>query len=58
MCLRSHSVNCRTLTGNALGAECKPNSQSIVEDSGQMATAETIAHELGHRYVNYTWTRS
>ncbi|XP_060557744.1 A disintegrin and metalloproteinase with thrombospondin motifs 20-like isoform X2 [Ruditapes philippinarum] len=35
-------------SGNALGAECKPNSQSIVEDSGQMATAETIAHELGH----------
>ncbi|XP_060594699.1 uncharacterized protein LOC132749041, partial [Ruditapes philippinarum] len=31
-----------------LGAECKPNSQSIVEDSETMYTAQTIAHELGH----------
>ncbi|XP_053380767.1 uncharacterized protein LOC123548610 [Mercenaria mercenaria] len=31
-----------------IGAECKPKSLSIVEDAEQMATAQTIAHELGH----------
>ncbi|XP_060557745.1 A disintegrin and metalloproteinase with thrombospondin motifs 9-like [Ruditapes philippinarum] len=39
----------KTYAGNAvLGAECKPTSQSIVEDSEEMYTAQTIAHELGH----------
>ncbi|XP_060563907.1 zinc metalloproteinase/disintegrin-like, partial [Ruditapes philippinarum] len=39
----------KKIAGNAyLGAECKPKSQSIVEDSEEMYTAQTIAHELGH----------
>jgi hypothetical protein len=54
MVLSYHLVKCRNLTGNAvLGAECKPTSQSIVEDSEEMYTAQTIAHELGHRFVNF-----
>lgn len=44
------------VAGNAyIAAECKPRSQSIVEDSEDAYTAHTLAHELGHRFIFYSY---
>ena len=46
---------CEISTGLAFfGRMCKDDgsSSSVVEDRGAFQSVRTIAHELGHRYIN------
>jgi thrombospondin motif-containing protein 9 len=52
VCRHHNQKKCDNTLGLAqLGTMCKINSCAIVQDNG-LSAAFTIAHELGHVYVN------